>query len=383
MPSTDSEAPVTTHYNAPESPWDRGLRRISALFGMPISPMLDWPFSEAQINNYFAAKSSTMTGYVDDQTWKDLGLAAYRDRLATPASTTTIAAGTSIFGQQALHLRLRAVQTPDARQSSIARIKNLIADAPIRVALAALYVPLRAQDSEVSELLFTRDAPSIPTWIPYSILLPLSFVASALTFVFTPYSLFASMWFIATTLCIIVMQQQMSDPLDFWNREAKSLRQMLTTFTAIGRPLNPVLSVDLSAFADVADYAAQVNRRITRTPIAGAMPLVGDYFDWFLFTNVRHYAKCQTVIVEERAFLQACFDMVGNLEADLAIARHLENCKNAEEPIFCWASEVSTPSFAFTNLVHPLLEKAAPLSIALSDKVPYSLAKMASAKVRS
>ncbi len=98
------------------------------------------------------------------------------------------------------------------------------------------------------------------------------------------------------------------------------------------------------------------------------MPPVRDYFDYFLLSNVRHYAKSQIVIAQEQLFLQSCFEAVANLEADLAIAHHLVGDENLEKPRYCWASSHRTPIFSFTNLVHPMLPAVTPLTVLTTGK---------------
>ncbi len=62
-------------------------------------------------------------------------------------------------------------------------------------------------------------------------------------------------------------------------------------------------------------------------------------------------------------FLRASYLLVANLEADLALARHLQGA-----PRFCWATRGAAGHVAFEQMVHPLLERAAPLSFALDGK---------------
>ncbi len=197
--------------------------------GLPISPKLDWLFAESQIASYFAAKTKPGDGSIDAQTWKDLKLSDYRDSLSQT---------TSIFGQQGLHRQLRAGKPPSA---TAAQIKNWIENPSALRALSAQFLPLRALDTELCGLLFERDAPRLPTWVPYSALLPASFALSVFTFIFAPIGLPAALWFIATALAIIVAQQTMSDALDTWNREAKSLREMLALIARLAAT-QPILT---------------------------------------------------------------------------------------------------------------------------------------------
>ncbi len=355
--------------------WQRGLNSFYKTLGLSVAPILDWTFSESQIACYSNAKRSAQTNAqtdataisndicIDAQTWKDLHLTAYRDALAQ---------ATSIFGQQALHHRLYAggIDT-QSRTAADTQVKHLLANPNACSALSAQFLPLRALDTEVCDLLFVRNATVMPAWVPYSSLLPISFALSVFPFVFTPFSLIAAVWFIATAFAIIAAQQSISETLDAWNREAKSLREMLALISRLNINREQLNDADASHLAHIEvlkKNAGKINRRITRTPVATAFPVLGDYFDWFLFTNVRHYAKSQTVIAQEKVFLQTCFETVANLEANLAVARHLASGGVTAAPRFCWASRCDTATFSFTNLVHPLLPQATPPTVSANDK---------------
>jgi hypothetical protein len=351
--------------------WQRGLHSFYKTLGISVSPTLDWTFAESQIACYSNAKISAeacnngISGYlpIDAQTWKDLRLTSYRD---------TLAQATSIFGQQALHHRLCAgsIDT-QTRTAADAHVKHLLANPNACSALSAQFLPLRTLDTEVCDLLFVRNAASMPAWVPYSSLLPISFALSVFAFIFTPFSLIAAVWFIATALAIITAQQSISETLDAWNREAKSLREMLALISHLNishERLRDTNACHLAHVDALKKTAGKINRRITRTPVATAFPVLGDYFDWFLFTNVRHYAKSQTVIAQEKVFLQTCFETVANLEANLAVTRHLAGNAASAAPRFCWASKLDTATFSFTNLVHPLLPQATPLTVCANEK---------------
>jgi MutS domain V len=355
--------------------WQRGLSSFYKTLGLSLAPILDWTFSESQIACYANAKINAQTNpqtnvnpisndmRIDAQTWKDLRLTSYRDSLAQ---------ATSVFGQQALHYRLCAgnIDT-QTRVAADVHIKHLLANPTACRALSAQCLPLRALDTEVCDLLFVRNAALMPAWVPYSSLLPISFALSVFAFIFTPFSLIAAVWFITTAIAIIAAQQSMSETLDAWNREAKSLREMLAFISRLNISREQLDNADASHLEHVEilkKTAGKINRRITRTPIATAFPVLGDYFDWFLFTNVGHYVKSQTVIAQEKLFLQTCFETVANLEANLAVARHLAGNGVNAAPRFCWASKLDTATFSFTNLVHPLLPQATPLTISVNDK---------------
>jgi DNA mismatch repair ATPase MutS len=90
---------------------------------------------------------------------------------------------------------------------------------------------------------------------------------------------------------------------------------------------------------------------------------VAAYADWFLLANVNHYFKSIDLVFAQRAFLRESYRLCANLEADVALARHLLGTSS-----WCWAERSTGRELVLEQGVHPLLDDAAPLSIALDGK---------------
>ena len=106
---------------------------------------------------------------LDDHTWDDLLLEAYEDKLAQ---------GSSIFGRQMLHRRLRA-GLGDADCVALGeRLRGLLADRIRVVALEAALLPLRHAETEIAGLLYGGAPPQAPFWVRYVLMLPLMLVVS-------------------------------------------------------------------------------------------------------------------------------------------------------------------------------------------------------------
>jgi hypothetical protein len=71
--------------------------------------------------------------------------------------------------------------------------------------------------------------------------------------------------------------------------------------------------------------AGRISRGLGRAPGVELVPGAKEYADWFLLANLRHYFKSALMVARERAFLRTCYALCANLEADLALARHLQS----------------------------------------------------------
>src|SRR5471032_3365855 len=122
----------------------RGASRWAAML-MPAPPALDdFPFARSDVARYHRAIVDVAGGgaMLDEQTWNDMLLDQYSDRLAPQ---------TSIFGRQMLHHRLRG-QVADA--DGMERVRTLAHDAPRLALLARACENLRRATSDIGALLF-------------------------------------------------------------------------------------------------------------------------------------------------------------------------------------------------------------------------------------
>lgn len=90
-------------------------------------------------------------------------------------------------------------------------------------------------------------------------------------------------------------------------------------------------------------------------------PGAAGYADWFALANVKHYFRSAALVFAERTFLQRCYMACGKLEADVALARHLLGRDD-------WYWSARADAVALDGAVHPLMEHARALSLALDGK---------------
>jgi DNA mismatch repair ATPase MutS len=85
----------------------------------------------------------------------------------------------------------------------------------------------------------------------------------------------------------------------------------------------------------------------------------------FLAAEVRHYFRTIGLVFGQRDFLRACFWLCAELEADVALARHLRT-RTRDGAAWCWADSSGQRTLQLMGGVHPLLEETGAHSSALS-----------------
>lgn len=311
------------------------------------APLLDYPFGASDIallRQHTDAAANADASCIDGQTWDDLMLADYAAQLGRD---------TSIFGQQVLHRRLHGAGA-DADQSS--RVRALTQDAPLTATLSAACRELRQADTEVSADLFGPADDAAPWWSGWLWLVPLAFLLSLASV----YPLGSAAWLavLAVWVALMVIQVQFYERAKQWERRLKSLRHLLRVHGALGRVHTPLTQPLLATSAE----AAKATRAIERSAL-NFLPVARDYCDWVLLSNIKHYFHSRKQVDRHRAFLRDSFLLVANLEADLALARHL-----LAAPVFCWAADAAADALALRGVIHPLLPQATPLSLTLHGK---------------
>lgn len=319
---------------------------------------VDYPFVEHDVARYHILSQEGQPSMLDEQTWREMLLSAYSERLAP---------GTSIFGRQVLHARLRRQR--QAAPQSLQRLRRFGADAALRERLQAHCQPLRQADAEVSEALFGPAPPATPAWARWLGALPYVFLAAvALAFFWIP----AWLAVVAGWLLLMALQAFHHERVQDWNRVLYSLRLMLQVHADVGAAA-PGLSaagtadsadgggLGLAAFVPGAAQVKRVRQRLVRS-VLERLPLASEYANWLMLRNVRHYYASRAEVMRQRAFLCQSFELVADLDADLALARHL-----AQTPRHCWAQQAPAGALALDALYHPLLEQAAPLSLKLAE----------------
>ncbi|MRW87460.1 DNA mismatch repair protein MutS [Pseudoduganella sp. FT26W] len=296
--------------------------------------MNDYPFVPSDVALYRRTLSDADT-MLDRQTWDDLLLPAYSAQLARE---------TSIFGQQELHRRLHADEDVSA---SSARVRALLADDGQRQRLTAINSCLRGADREISETLFGAELPASPRWLPaLGWLAPALLLSAALALAMN--WLWMWMWIVVLALFLTLcgIQARHYDAVQEWERILHGTQLMLRAH-------------GLLAWEDSA-AAAALNHRLSRSLLA-ELPGARDYADWMFLQNVRHYFRSRDVVRTNISFLRSSFERVAALDADLALARHL-----SQAPLHCWAEQGD--EVALDDVVHPLLEDAAPLTFGMAKQ---------------
>ena len=338
--------------------WRLCFNRVCALLAPAEAAPPDFPFVRSDVA-MFDRMAGGGGAAIDAQTWSDMLLDAYSDLLAP---------GTGIFGRQVLHARLRR---GDPDQAGAARLRQLLQDPAGLASLELACAGLRRADVEVSELLFADAAAAdaaaadaaaadavadTPRWTRPLLLLPLALllaVGAALCVSWMAWPLVVALW-----LGLMAVQARYYESAKEWERWTRALQRQLRAHSLLGQlglaPARPLRAGHARAGA--------IGGAICRSALGG-MPIAGEYGDWVLLGNVKHYVKSRALVRANLDFLRESYLLVANLEADLALARHL-----LRTPLFCWAAQGDAGALALDGLVHPLLERAAPLSFSLDGK---------------
>lgn len=322
-------------------------RRIRSAAALPDADPIDYSFPAADIGRLHHFTAPPDAACIDDQTWDDLLLDDYAARLSPQVS---------IFGRQALHQRLRAGLDDNDCAALGERLRALMAD-PARLQAQHLACQsLRHADTEVAHLLFGRSDRGVPAWAGHAWLLAAVLAATVIAAAWTPIA-----WLGTCAVLYLLMATQLaySARVQAFESEMKSLRMLLRTCSLLAVRKEPMLA----PFAALGPCAGALNRRLSRSMLARTTPGAAIYADWFLLSNVEHYFRCVSAVASERAFLRECYTLCANLEADVALARHL-----LATPAYCWAKRGDPGLVSLELAVHPLIENATPLNLELDRK---------------
>ncbi|MDL2354099.1 MAG: hypothetical protein QFF03_02450 [Pseudomonadota bacterium] len=307
---------------------------------------VDYPFAASDVAQWHRVRHAPGAASVDESTRSGLLLDDY---------FTLITAQVSIFGKQVLHHRLADGLDDAARAALVERLQALMRDPDRLESLSHACRALRSADTEIAALLLEARLPPIPRWAGYSWLLFAGLAASLAAGALSPLA-----W-LGAGYCmyqLIALQMRYAEPMAAWERAMQALRMLLRTSSLLAALPDPLLD----EFTGAGALAGQINRRLTRIPGLDAMG-VRAYLDWFLAANVNHYFRAIGVVGRHRAFLIECYLRCANLEADIALARHLLATAST-----CWAERGGEGTIALELAVHPLLPRPAALSIALAGK---------------
>lgn len=323
------------------------LDQLKALFRWPQKDPLDYPFVPSDVAQLHRVASAPGVATLDEQTWNDLLLPRYLEQLS-PA--------VSIFGRQVLYQRLRNGMDDQACGALGERVETLRQDPVALAALGSAMRPLRDVDAEVAALLYEGERPQLPRWARHTWLLPL---ALALSLAAVLLSQLAWLGVGVALYLLMSVQVRYYDRLGTWQRSVHALQLLLRVCGSMEpapHPLQRQISAD-------SRQALMLNHSLSNASKISTMPGMGEYADWFMLANVKHYFKTVDVVFAQRDFLRECYQRCANLEADAALARHL-----LAAPTWCRVRRASGAALVLEGGVHPLIEDPAPLSVALQGK---------------
>lgn len=318
------------------------LRQLASL---PEPAELDYPFARSDVAMLAGLEGGA--ALIDAQTWDEMMLDDYSD---------TLAAQTSIFGQQRLHQRLASgVADAHSRQ----RVRALLTAPDDMARLQHAMRGLRTVDREVSAPLFGQQLASSPWWRRLLLLPPLALLLSlAAALLFAPLA-----WFgvLAAWTVLMLLQVQFHDRCKHWQRSVQTLQQLLLAHERLGALDTPFTQ----GWQDDARKAGRLHRQLAPIRWIKMIPLLSEYEDWFVLGDVRRYFSSRMVLLRQLDVFRDSFLRVADLEADLALARHLQARQQ-----FCWAQTApgEARQLLLEQVCHPLLPAAVPLSLSLDAR---------------
>lgn len=309
-----------------------------------------YSFAPADLIQLHRFTASDPAAALDGPTWRDLLLERYADSLSGELS---------IVGRQELHRRLRAGANDAECARRRERIECLQREPAQLDGLHRTLRSLRRSEVEVAEVLFDPQwqAPPRPGWLRHALLLPAGLVASLAAVLL--WSAWAWIPFGVVMYWLMTLQMRYSDRVGAWTRTTRALQMLLRVVALLdgsGQPL-------CEDFAGRGAPAGRLSRSLSRSIVAEAIPDAAGYGDWFMLANVRHYFKTLEIVARERTLLRACYRLCAELEADVALARHLRGVSS-----WCWASRGNDHALELEEGVHPLLDGASVLSLGLAGK---------------
>ena len=309
---------------------------------------IEYSFDEDDVARFHDSTAGDCPAAVDRQTWHDLLASHYLARLS---------GGVSIFGRQVLYRRLRAGVDDAACRQHADRITALLGAPDLLQGLGDACAPLRHARTEVAGMLFAPAAAAPEPWWTRCLGLvgPAFLLSMALTFAWP------AAWAPAGILFAMLLAARLryNTALRSWEAAAEAMQLMLVACMALGARGEPMLA----DFRHGRESARRLHRSLSRSTVVMNVPYLKDYVDWFLLGDVRHCLQGRRRVRAHLPALRECFLAVANLEADIALARHLQAV-----PRSCRAVRHAGKGIAFDSVVNPLLDEALPLSLELDGK---------------
>ncbi len=308
----------------------------------------DWfvPDEVQRLHRALAAAAPDGAPVLDEATWRDLELGRYLDALARH---------TSLFGRQMLLHRLRASARLAPGSRWLTRLQHGQSDTELDAAWAALQ-PLRTVDIDLAGPLFVDTPPVAPTWVRHLWAVPVGFAAALALALLGQFGA-GGVLALATLVVSARVQIVLHGPLQQWQRQRGALLVMLQA------ALDVAAAGPTSALLDEVRAQAGAARALLRTLGPGwadRLAALADYANLLALTQYRRWARDLPRWPAQRAGLQQVFLAVAGLEADLTLRGHLRH-----GPATCPAEPAEGRRLAFSDLVHPLLDRPHPLSLQL------------------
>jgi hypothetical protein len=305
------------------------------------APPIDFPFARSDVAMYGRLQGGGAC--IDAQTWDELQLDAYLDRMTD---------GGSIFGRQALYRRLLGGQ-----DAAYARVRTLADDGAALAALTEACRGLRAVDTEVAQALFGPAPERSPRWSRWLWALPAAFMLSvALALAWGPG------WIVALALWLALMGVQAAwySRAQAWGQQVAALQQLLRAHSLLGAlPDDGAAASYAAALRAGARDAGKASRVLGRS-LMSRMPGVSEYSEWMLLANITHYFKSRNAFIDRLPALRDSYRLVAELEADMMLARHVRGLD-----LVCAVEEGD--ALVLDSVVHPLVAGAQPLSVEVRD----------------
>lgn len=322
----------------------------------------DW-FSEHEVASYHRAlcpEGEQAVQRTDDATWRDLDVAAYLRR---------IGARMGIFGRQMLYHRLRMGQGAADFAAPLQA-----PSAPVPTGVGAIRLRLRALEVDVTPLLFHAQQVQVPGWARWihwapivlllSLLLPfLNFLPGLHLGALTPWIIGLYLLFNGWT------QVKLHSTLSRWNRQRDGVVDMLLAAQALGKLAQPAHGPVHPVLQGFVAHHAEVNRLLTLLSPTWVerTPMLAEYANLFALHAYAELGERSARLQAQLPALRAVYAQLATCEAQLGLQEHLQEV----QPV-CWARPFTpgpglpVQQLALRDMVNPLLDGAAPITLALN-----------------
>jgi hypothetical protein len=337
------------------TPWRRVSRRLgtwrAARRTDPPAVPYDW-FTDAEVAAYERAAAPGEGSRIDDATWHDLDGKDLMRRLGARAS---------IFARQHLYRRLRQ-GAPDAGEDGV--VAEAIDDPATAQAIArsrAARALLRAQESELTPVLFGDALPGVSPalrWLRGApVLHPVALAAWAAGW--SSAALIAVLGYLAIYGWALV---GLSGAVSRFKRQRAGLRALAVAAASLGEAgleiPHPVLRPTTAALAE-----ARRLRAALAADSAEWHPMVADYLNLLTLREFATLGRDIERVRLELAALRALYVAVAECEARLCLVEHLR-----ESGAVCRPRWTRARTLRLRAMRHPLLAAGDPLTIDLQGR---------------